>query len=35
MGEVLDPVKLINSYGFGLCYQMAPCPRSGIEGRRF
>jgi hypothetical protein len=24
MGEVLDPVKLINSYGFGLCYQIAP-----------
>lgn len=24
MGEVLDPLKLINSYGFGLCYQVAP-----------
>lgn len=24
MGEVLDPVKLMNSYGFGLCYQIAP-----------
>lgn len=24
MGEVLDPVKLNNSYGFGLCYQIAP-----------
>ncbi|MGI4852494.1 MAG: hypothetical protein ACRYF4_00440 [Janthinobacterium lividum] len=24
MGEVLDPVKLVNSYGFGLCYQDAP-----------
>lgn len=24
MGEVLDPVKLLNSYGFGLCYQDAP-----------
>ena len=23
-GEVLDPLKLINSYGFGLCYQIAP-----------
>ncbi len=23
-GEVLDPVKLINSYGFGLCYHIAP-----------
>jgi hypothetical protein len=24
MGEVLDPVKLLNSYGYGLCYQIAP-----------
>ena len=24
MGELLDPLKLINSYGFGLCYQIAP-----------
>jgi len=24
MGEVLDPIKLLNSYGFGLCYQIAP-----------
>jgi hypothetical protein len=23
-GEVLDPLKLINSYGFGLCYHVAP-----------
>jgi hypothetical protein len=23
-GEVLDPIKLLNSYGFGLCYQVAP-----------
>ena len=23
-GEVLDPVKLVNSYGFGLCYQDGP-----------
>lgn len=23
-GEVLDPLKLINSYGCGLCYQVAP-----------
>lgn len=23
-GQVLDPVKLLNSYGFGLCYQVAP-----------
>ena len=24
MGEVLDPIKLVNTYGFGLCYQDAP-----------
>ena len=24
VGEVLDPIKLLNSYGFGLCYQIAP-----------
>jgi len=24
LGEVLDPIKLLNSYGFGLCYQVAP-----------
>jgi len=24
MGEVLDATKLLNSYGFGLCYQVAP-----------
>jgi len=23
-GEVLDPVNLLNSYGFGLCYHIAP-----------
>ncbi len=23
-GEVLDPLKLLHSYGFGLCYQLAP-----------
>jgi hypothetical protein len=23
-GEVLDPLKMLNSYGFGLCYQIAP-----------
>jgi hypothetical protein len=23
-GEVLDPLKLLNSYGFGLCYHLAP-----------
>jgi len=24
MGEVLDPMELIHSYGFGLCYHIAP-----------
>src|SRR5882724_9518271 len=24
IGEVLDPAKLLNSYGFGLCYHIAP-----------
>ena len=24
MGEVLDSLKLVNSYGFGLCYHIAP-----------
>ena len=24
LGEALDPLKLLNSYGFGLCYQIAP-----------
>jgi len=24
LGEVLDPLKLLNCYGFGLCYQVAP-----------
>jgi hypothetical protein len=23
-GEVLDPIRLLNSYGFGLCYHIAP-----------
>ncbi|MGC1869467.1 MAG: hypothetical protein WA700_00795 [Acidobacteriaceae bacterium] len=23
-GQVLDPIKLLNSYGFGLCYQIGP-----------
>ena len=31
MGEVLDPVKLMNSYGFGLCYQIAPVLEAGLE----
>ncbi|HTU49954.1 MAG TPA: hypothetical protein VMF56_05125 [Acidobacteriaceae bacterium] len=24
VGQVLDPIKLLNSYGFGLCYQIGP-----------
>ena len=24
VGQVLDPIKLLNSYGFGLCYQDGP-----------
>jgi hypothetical protein len=24
IGELLDPLKLLNSYGFGLCYHIAP-----------
>src|SRR6202171_5293285 len=24
LGEVLDPIKLLNNYGFGLCYHIAP-----------
>ena len=24
LGEVLDPLELLNSYGFGLCYHIAP-----------
>jgi hypothetical protein len=27
-GEVLDPIKLLNSYGFGLCYHIAPLLQS-------
>lgn len=30
-GEVLDPIKLVNSYGFGLCYQDGPLLASTWE----
>ena len=34
-GEVLDPVKLLNSYGFGLCYHIAPLLESVFEAGGF
>ena len=30
-GEVLDPIKLLNSYGFGLCYHIAPLLEAVFE----
>ncbi len=30
-GEVLDPVKMLNSYGFGLCYHIAPLLQAVFE----
>ena len=35
MGEVLDPLKLLNSYGFGLCYQIAPLLEAVFEAGGF
>lgn len=34
-GEVLDPVKLLNSYGFGLCYHAAPVLEAVFEAAGF
>ncbi len=34
-GEVLDPVKLLNSYGFGLCYHIAPLLESVFKASGF
>jgi hypothetical protein len=34
-GEVLDPVKLLNSYGFGLCYHIAPLLESVYKAGGF
>ena len=34
-GEVLDPLKLLNSYGFGLCYHIAPLLESVYEAGGF
>ena len=35
VGEVLDPVKLLNSYGFGLCYHIAPLLEAVYEAGGF
>lgn len=35
MGEVLDPLKLLNSYGFGLCYHIAPLLEAVWEAAGF
>jgi hypothetical protein len=34
-GQVLDPIKLLNSYGFGLCYQVAPLLAATYEAGGF
>jgi hypothetical protein len=34
-GEVLDPLKLLNSYGFGLCYHIAPLLESVYKAGGF
>lgn len=34
-GEVLDAVKLLNSYGFGLCYHIAPLLEAAFEAGGF
>ena len=34
-GEVLDPVRLLNSYGFGLCYHIAPLLESMFKAGGF
>ena len=34
-GEVLDPLKLLNSYGFGLCYHIAPLLEAVFEAPAF
>jgi hypothetical protein len=35
LGEVLDPIKLLNSYGFGLCYHVAPLLEAVFEAGGF
>ncbi len=34
-GEVLDPLKLLNSYGFGLCYHIAPLLQAAFKAGGF
>src|SRR5579884_1050429 len=34
-GEVLDPIKQLNSYGFGLCYHIAPLLEAIFEAGGF
>ena len=34
-GEVLDPIRLLNSYGFGLCYHIAPLLESVFKAGGF
>jgi len=34
-GEVLDPLKLLNTYGFGLCYHFAPLLEALFEAGGF
>ena len=34
-GEVLDPLKLLNSYGFGLCYHIAPLLEAVFDAAGF
>jgi hypothetical protein len=34
-GEMLDPLKLLNSYGFGLCYHIAPLLEAVFEAGGF
>ena len=34
-GEVLDPIKLLNSYGFGLCYHIAPLLQAVFKAAGF
>jgi hypothetical protein len=34
-GEVLDPMKLLHSYGFGLCYHIAPLLEAVFEAAGF
>lgn len=34
-GEVLDPLKLLNSYGFGICYQIAPILQAVYQAAGF